>query len=116
MKQDTGILSCIIKCESQEELRSVRQFVINEMEINSVYIDISRSYPNGIEVQKNRSYRIRDFFDTIEAIPSITDRSIRIIFHLRSGVDRYWKDVAARFLQSIKELGNVTVGLVTKSS
>ena len=109
------VISLKLRCESQEETRRVQHFVSGVLAKDESHVDVFRSYPKGQEAIKERHYRLSDYFDNMQAVSSIADCTIGVVFHVREGADLYWKDAVVRFLRSLKKNGAVAVESLTRT-
>lgn len=116
MNRSAGIVRLKLRCESQEETRKVEHFVSSAITSDESHVDVFRSYPKGQEAIKERHYRLSDYFDDMQAVSSLAECTIGVVFHVREGADLYWKDAVVRFLRSLKKAGMVAVESVTRTS
>jgi hypothetical protein len=118
MRKSDFTITYLISSESSERLRLAEQSAKGQVLLDNVFIDIGRAFPDGVEATKTQRHRLGDYFDSIEITNGPEkSRSFNLVFHLRPSADRYWKDLAAEILNSIrKSAAGVSIKSVTKSS
>jgi hypothetical protein len=94
------IITCVINCKSAEVLRRLEEFAASQIDLDHTIFKTLTYYQNGIETNVTKSYRLGEYFTSIEIEPS-SELSFKLIFHVRHGVSSYWKDLIMTLLRSI---------------
>lgn len=95
----------VIACESTEILRQVEESARDRIGLENSITKVFRHYAGGVEKRVSHIYKLGDYFGEIELRADEWNDvpSLKIIFHIRKGVDSYWKDLAMAVLRSIME-------------
>lgn len=104
MNTDLTIAS-IVRGDSTETLRKATAIA---REMTRLDEEITRTFitsPGGIERREVRAFRLGDYFDRIELLPSESDNSasFTLTFRIRHGVDSSWKALLVAVLRTISE-------------
>ena len=96
-----------VSAESSEQLTTARDVALARA--NPEFLD-----PNDLWLEQltvfSRAKRVGDCFDSIDVSEITNGESFGIVFTVRHGADRYWKDVAANLLKTVAVAGgNVLV-------
>lgn len=101
-------VTCIINCKSVEDLRICEQKVRGRIDCDRIVTRTWRRFPRGVEKKTVKKYKLGDYFDSIELIPSKIENSFNLIFYPRQGADPYWKDLIIAVMQSVSDSHSVT--------
>jgi hypothetical protein len=104
MRQDPLYTTWLVRCESPEDLRILWPLLPARIDPDYTVADQVRAFPEGVESLSNQTYRLGDYFTDVRLLPGPgTDPSaFRIVFQRLGGAGRYWKDLMARILQSVR--------------
>lgn len=104
MRQDPLYTTWLVHCESPEDLRILSPLLPARIAPDYTVTDQVRAFPEGVETLSSKTYRLGDYFADVCILPGPgTDPSaFRIVFQRLDDAGRYWKDLMARILQSIR--------------
>lgn len=105
MKTDTPTVVCVIASEAPEVLHAVEEMARVKSAPDNVSVAVGRAFPGGVEERVERRYRVSDYFESVEITENAADASFTIVFHVRRGVDGYWKDLIAHILMDVEQAG-----------
>lgn len=96
-------VTCLVRSESPEGLLAAERVASEKASLDTVITDVVHRFPNGVEQQEEVKYRLGDYFDGIQVIhaPANT-KSFKIVFQVRQGAGRFWRDLMADVLRSIR--------------
>jgi hypothetical protein len=105
MANNLVAITCVIKCESPEKVRAIEQIAREKVALDNVLVSVASAFPGGAEMQRIRHFRLGDHFDDIQVLDSEPSdpASFRLVFRVRKDADRFWRDLLARVLDSIKK-------------
>ena len=109
------IITYVAVSKSAETLRRLEELVKRQTDPDGTIAKVSMCYPAGVEKVTVKEHRIGDYFEKIELLheDSADNLSVKVVFHVRQGVDSYWKDMMFRILRTGCEgLTGLTVRLV----
>lgn len=98
----TPTITCLISSKSEEALRTAEQLATEKVALDNVFSDVVRSFSRGIEKRQIEEHRLGDYFDGIQVAHSDA-MSFRLVFYPRSDAGRFWKDLVAEILRSIRD-------------
>jgi hypothetical protein len=119
MEKTASAVRCVITSDSPEQLRAAETLLRRRLAPDTVLVDTKLAYPNGVETQITRSYKVSDYFEDVKVLSDNdpTARSIQVVFHPREGADPFWKDVMANTLRFVQaSASGVTVRSVKRVS
>src|SRR6266446_4622857 len=120
MNHEPASVSWRVKCESAEESDRIAELARAEVALGRTLKSVHRAFPNGIEVAIVKEHQISKYFDRIDVLAGHQpDRSMFcLVFHPRADASSYWKDIMARILQFVRDVGksvSITVEQPDKS-
>lgn len=98
MDRDWFTITCEIKCASTEMLRQLEETAARETNLDHT---VTRTLEHGPGEVERHTYRLGDYFDSIELRQDEPNGRLQLIFHLREAVDSRWKDLLMSVLRSI---------------
>ncbi len=114
MQVDNRTIVYVITGRTQESARAAEAAAKLEIAPEAVSIFVSRAFPGGIEKRFEERFRIGDYFDFIEVSDVSGDPlSYRIAFHVREGVDSWWKALIDRVLSRVRSTAGVSIKFMT---
>jgi hypothetical protein len=114
--QKTPTITCVISSKSPETLRAAEQLAAEKVALDNVFTDVIRSFPRGTEKRRIEEHKLRDYFDGIQILDSpSSDTSFRLVFHPRPDAGRFWRDLIAEILRSIRDSSAGISTSITKS-
>jgi hypothetical protein len=110
MRYDPLFTSWIVRCASPEDARYLQQWLGNQIAPDAVFEDVVGPSPGSQATSAVEHHRLGDYFAEIRQLPGDPGdpASFRILFHRRPDASRYWKDLIARVLQSIRQATDST--------
>jgi hypothetical protein len=103
MRHDPLITSWVIRCQSEQELATLKAWVLPLLSPDWSYVETVIAYPGGIRRETVRPHKASDYFTELSTLPaSEPPSSFRLLFHRKPDSGRYWKDLMIRFLQEIR--------------
>jgi hypothetical protein len=110
LRHDPLFTSWLVRCPSPEDARQLQQWLRNQIAPDAVFEDVVRPSPGGQATSAVEHHRLGDYFAEVRQLPGdLSDpASFRVLFHRRSDAGRYWKDLMARVLQSIRQVADNT--------
>lgn len=116
MSNDTATITCVIRAESPEKLRLAEQMAAEKVALDNIITDVIKAYPGGVETTRTERYRLGDYFDQIQILAGSSSQSFRLVFHRRADAKRFWRELIAEVLRSLRESTGISIGEITKSS
>jgi hypothetical protein len=97
--------SWLVKCEDPKEAEKLRQQLPGHITLDAA-IEVSAGPSGSAESGQIQPHRLGDYFAAIRLLPGPVEdpAALRILFHRRQDVGRYWKDLMAYILQDIREM------------
>jgi hypothetical protein len=105
MRNDPLFLLWCISCPSLEDCQRLQRWLPDEIAPEAVYVDEVRAFPGGIETRFREPYRLGDYFESVQVLPS-TERkptSFHLLFRRWPTAPRFWKDLMVRILQKVRD-------------
>jgi hypothetical protein len=103
MRHEPSVITWIIQCRSRESVGRVTHLLGQITQPDYVITDEVRSFPDGVEDRQNQTHRVGDYFREIRWDSSADDPlALRLFFTRSLQSPRFWKDVMARILQSVR--------------
>jgi hypothetical protein len=104
MRDKIHPVSWLISCDRPVELQRAEQIARSESALGNVITDVARAFPNGKEATVVRHHRIGDYFGAVDVCSSRNGdtKSFMLVFHPLPAADRYWRDMMAEVLRSIR--------------
>ena len=88
-------------------LRQLEESAVKETDLNHT---IARTFEYSPGQTEKRIYRLGDYFDSIELLHDEPNKTLRLTFHAREGVDSRWKDLLMAVLRALgKRFAGITV-------
>lgn len=119
MKRNSPTLSWLIACASEESLRQAEQLARQESDPDKIFVDVAVAFPNGAEERTTVHHRLGDYFDRVQVLSDDSPdlKTLTLVFHMRLGAKRYWKDLMVGILRSIEEsVAGTSVEFVEKTA
>ena len=104
MRQPPTYISWKISCRSCAETQSLQQWLAGRIDMDRVITDTVRAAPEGVEQIQIIGHRLGDYFADIRMLPDSEENhaSFRLVFHRRTGAERFWKDLMVNILEEIE--------------
>jgi len=96
--RDWHTITCVIHCPSGVILREVEEAAAKEVDPAHIVTRTLHFFSAEAEME---SYRLADYFESVELLPDEPNNKLRLTFHTRQGVDSHWKFLIATVLRSI---------------
>jgi hypothetical protein len=114
MRQPPVYTSWLVTCPSPEKAQSLQGWLSGRIDPDRVLPETVRAFPNGAEHVQVEQHRLGDYFADLRLLPADPDSpsSFRLVFRLRPGAGRFWKDLMVSILQEIEqapEEANITL-------
>jgi hypothetical protein len=105
MRHDPNFLSWLVRCSSPEEARRLQGWLAEHTDLDTTLEDVIRAYAGGVETQRIEQHRLGNYFEDIRILPGTPDEPsvFRVLFHRRPDAGRFWKDLMARILVSLRQ-------------
>lgn len=109
-------LSCVIHSQSPDMLRAAERIVLDRVDLNRVYTDTVVRIANGTQQEERQQHRLGDYFDNIRIVESPANSCFTVVFHPRPDAGRFWRDLVAAILRSIRESATgVSIGSLSRT-
>src|SRR5438128_1439352 len=94
MRHDPLFVLWTVHCATPEDSRKVQQWLQREISAETTLVDEVRSRPDGVEVCRQESYRLGDYFESVRVVPSPCQHPSHfgLLFQRRPDAGRFWKD------------------------
>jgi hypothetical protein len=102
MRDERSQISWKISCKFSADLQKAESIARSEAEPDKVIRDVARTTPGGAEKLVTTTYRIGDYFQSVQVCPDERN-AFRIVFYPRPNAGRYWKDLMAGVLRAIRD-------------
>lgn len=90
----------VVSSDSSEKLRLARELAISKSQLDRLHTDVATA-TDRVRIEH---HRLGDYFDSVQvAEDELT--SFRLVFYPRPNADRYWKDLIADILVSLRAAG-----------
>jgi hypothetical protein len=114
MNGDWHTITCIINCPSREMLRPLQEMAVSETDLDRIITRTLEYGPGEVEIE---TYRLGDYFDSIQALYDDPYDRIKLIFHVRQSVDSHWKYLLMTVLRSInKSSDGISIEVLRQST
>lgn len=101
-RMTANVLTCVVSCKTADALRRSEDFARSEINLDRTIQRTFVSSPGGVETHALRSFRLGDFFESIQVEPHNPDAvSFKLVFHPAQNASSYWKALALAVLRQI---------------
>lgn len=105
MRHDHLFFSWHVQCGSEEEARSIRQWLEAFPLTSLTFSDTIRAFPGGSEVSQTQRQVVGDYFASVRILPEVSPGSFQLLFQRKPDAPRHWKDVMMYVLRMVRDGG-----------
>jgi hypothetical protein len=98
-------MTWLVRCATQSEAEQLRARLPALIELDNTLVDEVRAFPGGAEQVSRQTYRLGDYFASIQVLPDTlrSPSTSRVLFQRREDAGPFWKDLMARVLGDIRD-------------
>lgn len=114
MNGDWHTITCTIHCASRGTLRPLQEMAAKETDLGHTITRTLEYAPGEIE---RHTYRLGDYFASIDLEQDEPQGKLKLTFHVRQDVDSHWKDLLMTVLRSLnKSFAGISVEFPRRST